>query len=139
MYSVRRNIQVRYSETDQMGVVHHANYLIWFELGRTELIESVGLSYAAMEKEDYLSPVLDIKATYKKPVRYGEKPSITTWVEQYDGLYVTYRYEIYNEENELCVTGESVHVCVRRKNFFPVSIRKHLPEWHHIYEKIKRS
>lgn len=139
MYSVVRDIQVRYSETDQMGVVYHANYIIWFELGRTELIESLQLSYVAMEEKGIISPVIDVRATYKKPVRYGDKAKVKTWLKKYDGLRVTYSYEVLNGENEVCVTGESVHICVLKERFRPISIRKHLPDWHEVYEKAKLS
>lgn len=139
MFSVEKDIQVRYAETDQMGVVYHANYLVWFEIGRTQLIESLGFTYASMEEEGFFSPVIDIHATYKKPVRYGEKPKIRTWLEKYDGLRVTYFYEILNENNEVCISGHSVHIAVKKDSFRPVSIKKHLPHWHEEYEKIKRN
>lgn len=57
---------VRYAETDQMGVVYHANYLVWMEIGRTKLIEDLGFKYADMEKEGILAPVIDIRASYKR-------------------------------------------------------------------------
>lgn len=139
MYSVNKDIQVRYGETDQMGVVYHANYIIWFELGRTELINSLGLSYVEMEKKGIISPVIDVKASYKKPVRYGDKVKVKTMLKKYDGVRVTYDYEIINGENEVCVTGESVHICVLKDRFRPIAIRKHLPEWHEAYEKVKMS
>lgn len=60
-----REIEVRYAETDQMGVVYHANYLVWMELGRTQLIKELGFNYAEMEKDGIISPVLDIQASYK--------------------------------------------------------------------------
>ncbi len=137
MYSVLKDIQVRYGETDQMGVVYHANYIIWFELGRTELIHSLGLSYVDMEKKGIISPVIDVRASYKKPVRYGDNASVRTYVKQYDGLRVAYHYEVLKNGSEVCVTGESVHICVRKDSFRPIQIRKHLPEWHEAYEKVK--
>ncbi|WP_425545215.1 acyl-CoA thioesterase [Guptibacillus hwajinpoensis] len=121
-----------------MGVVYHANYLIWFELGRTALINDLGFRYADMEKEGILSPVVDIKASYKRPVRYGDQVMIRTWVETYDGIRVCYGYEVLNGEGEICVTGESVHTCVKRESFRPVSIRRKFPEWHKAYEEVKK-
>ena len=138
MYSVTQEIQVRYAETDQMGIVYHANYLVWFELGRTQLIDSLGFSYASMEKDHISAPVIDLTASYKKPVRYGEKPTIKTWVEAYDGLRVTYGYLIENESHDTCVEGQTVHVCVRKDSFQPILLRKHLPELHEAYEKVKK-
>ncbi len=64
-------IDVRYQETDQMGVVYHANYLVWFEIGRTKFIEELGLSYAAMEEKQVVSPVVDAQLSFKKPIPSG--------------------------------------------------------------------
>ncbi|QQZ11501.1 acyl-CoA thioesterase [Heyndrickxia vini] len=131
-------IQVRYAETDQMGVVYHANYLVWLELGRTKLIEDLGFKYADMENEGILSPVIDIEISYKMPVRYGETAIVKTWIEEYDGLRVTYGYEVLTEKGELSVIAKSQHVCVKKESFRPVSIRKFFPDWHHAYEQAKK-
>ncbi|WP_027963290.1 acyl-CoA thioesterase [Halalkalibacillus halophilus] len=128
-------VKVRYQETDQMGVVYHANYLVWFEIGRTNLIEQLGFRYADMEREDVLSPVIDIQAKYKYPLRYGQTAKVKTWIKKYDGFRVVYGYEIHNEDDQLCVTGVSSHVCVKRSNFKPISIRKQFPDWHEAYKK----
>ena len=139
MLVTTKEIDVRYAETDQMGVVYHANYLIWMEVGRTALIEDLGFKYAEMEKEGIISPVMDIQASYKRPLHYGEKAIINTWIETYDGLRVTYGYEIKNEQGELAVTGFSKHVCVKKENFRPIAIKKMFPDWHQAYEKAKKN
>lgn len=133
-----KEIEVRYAETDQMGVVYHANYLVWMELGRTQIIKDLGFSYAEMEQDGIISPVLDIRASYKKPLRYGQKATIKTWVEEYDGFRVSYGYEIFNDKGELAVTGWSKHVCVKKDSFRPISIKKNYPDWHEAYEKAKK-
>ncbi|HHU61460.1 MAG: thioesterase family protein [Bacillota bacterium] len=139
MKKFKTETKVRYAETDQMGVVYHANYLIWFELGRTALVDGLGLDYRQMEQEEgLLSPVLSVEATFLSPARYGDVVSITTWVEKYDGLRVTYNYEI-EVGNRMCVKGSSVHVCVRKDDFRPVSLRRALPEWHRVYDEIKHN
>lgn len=138
MHITETKIEVRYAETDQMGVVHHSNYIIWFEIGRTQLMKDLGFSYAKLEERGILSPVIEISASYKRPTRYGETVTIKCWIERYDGLRTTYRYEILNEQGELCVEGESTHVCVKKGSFRPISMRKHLPDWHDVYEKMKR-
>lgn len=135
MLIVSKEIEVRYAETDQMGVVYHTNYLIWMELGRTAYIQELGFNYADLEKDGIISPVLDIQASYKKPVKYGEIVTVNTWIKEYDGLRVTYGYEILNEKGELAVTGYTKHVCVKKDNFRPVSFRRIHPEWHEAYEK----
>lgn len=114
-----KEIEVRYAETDQMGVVYHANYLVWMEIGRTQFISDLGFSYAQMEKDGVLSPVIDIQASYKKPLHYGETAVVHTWVENYDGLRVVYGYEIFNSNEELALTGTSSHVCVKKKTLSP--------------------
>jgi acyl-CoA thioester hydrolase len=134
----KKEIEVRYAETDQMGVVYHANYLVWMELGRTKLIQDLGYNYAEMEKDGIISPVIDIAASYKKPLRYGESATIHTWIEEYDGFRVTYGYEIYNNRSELAVTGQSKHVCVKKESFRPISIKRSYPDWHGAYEKAKK-
>jgi len=133
-----KEIEVRYAETDQMGVVYHANYLIWMELGRTSFIEKLGFNYAAMERDGIISPVIDIQASYKKPVRYGEKATVKTWVEEYDGLRVTYGYEILTESGEIALLGNSKHVCVKKDSFRPISLKRLFPEWHEAYENAKK-
>ncbi|WP_085992103.1 acyl-CoA thioesterase [Oceanobacillus senegalensis] len=133
MSTIRTPIEVRYQETDQMGVVYHANYLVWFEIGRTKFIESLGLNYAEMEKENVVSPVLDANISFKKPIRYGEKAYVETWLEQYDGLRTVYGYYIKNETDDIAVIGTTKHVIVKRDTFRPLSLRKSFPEWHEKY------
>ncbi|TCN25962.1 acyl-CoA thioesterase [Mesobacillus foraminis] len=132
-----KEIEVRYAETDQMGVVYHSNYLVWMELGRTQLIEDLGFNYASMEKEGVISPVIDIQASYKHPVRYGEKAVVKTWIDEYDGLRVVYGYEIFNGSGELALTGSSRHVCVKKDSFRPISIKRSYPDWHAAYMSAK--
>lgn len=134
---VETTVQVRYAETDQMGVVYHANYLIWFELGRSALLDSYGLDYVQMEKEGLVSPVIQVEASFVSPARYGEEVTIKTWVKKYDGLRVTYAYEVSVGER-LCVIGSTVNICVRAEDFRPVSIRRRLPHWDQVYNTIKQ-
>jgi acyl-CoA thioester hydrolase len=138
MLVVTKEVEVRYAETDQMGVVYHTNYLVWMEIGRTALIQELGFNYADLEKEGFIAPVLDLQASYKKPVRYGEKAIIKTWVEAYDGIRTTYGYEILSEDGEVAVTGMTKHVCVKKDSFRPVPFRKVSPQWHEAYEKAKK-
>ncbi|MBN6886691.1 acyl-CoA thioester hydrolase [Cytobacillus horneckiae] len=133
-----KEIEVRYAETDQMGVVYHANYFVWMELGRTQIVQDLGFNYALLESEGIISPVLDIQASYKKPLHYGEIAVVKTWIEEYDGLRFTYGYEIYNSDNELAVTGWSRHACVKKESFRPISMKRKYPDWHEAYENAKK-
>ncbi|WP_152658039.1 thioesterase family protein [Oceanobacillus sp. CFH 90083] len=129
-------IEVRYQETDQMGVVYHANYLVWFEIGRTKYVEALGLNYhQGMEQRNVVSPVIDAQISYKNAVRYGEKPVVKTWLEAYDGLRTVYGYQILNEAGDIAVTGTTTHTIVDKDTFRPLSIRRKFPDWHAAYQK----
>ncbi|WP_240375448.1 acyl-CoA thioesterase [Bacillus piscicola] len=138
MLTAETNIEVRYAETDQMGVVHHANYIVWCELGRTALIRELGFDYSVLEKEGILSPVINVNLDYKHPTHYGESVTLFTWIDQYNGIRVVYGYEVLNESGVSCASGTSSHVCVKKDSFRPFSIKKHLPEWHEAYERHKK-
>lgn len=130
----KTEIQVRYQETDMMGVVYHANYLVWFEIGRTSLIDEFGFKYKDMEDAGIVSPVTDVQVSFQKPVRYGDEVSIKTWIEEYTGVKTTYGYEIVHEDGTVAVTGTSDHVLVKRDTFRPTSLRKAFPAWHEAYK-----
>ena len=84
--------RVRYAETDQMGVVYHANYLIWCEIGRTELIRARGASYAAVEREGVVLAVADASVRYHAPARYDDLVRVETWIEDVRSRTVTFAY-----------------------------------------------
>ncbi|ANU28478.1 acyl-CoA thioesterase [Planococcus versutus] len=138
MYISEKEIEIRYAETDQMGVVYHANYIIWLEIGRTQLIKDLGFTYAGMEKDGYLSPVVDISIQYKAALRYGQKAFIRTWVEEHGRLRTKYGYEVVHEDGTIAAKALSEHVVVKKESFRPVSIQKIYPEWHQKYEEVKR-
>ncbi|HLR72509.1 MAG TPA: thioesterase family protein [Pseudogracilibacillus sp.] len=129
-------IDVRYAETDQMGIVHHSNYLIWFEIGRTNFIKQIGFNYADMEARGILSPIIDVQLSYKNPAKYGETVIIETWLKTYDGIRTTYEYRITNQKEDLLVTGSTIHVVVKKDNFKPILLRKTYPEWHQTYKNL---
>ncbi|MFT8323039.1 MAG: thioesterase family protein [Bacillus sp. (in: firmicutes)] len=138
MFISTREIQLYYADTDMMGVIYHANYLKFFELGRGGLIEDIGFSYVEMEKQGFFAPVYDIQATYKKPLRYGDKAFVNTWVETNDGLKTTYGYKVENGNGEVCVIGSSTHIIVSKDTFKPRSFKKSFPKWFSKYEEIKK-
>ncbi|MGI6450733.1 MAG: acyl-CoA thioesterase [Desulfitobacteriia bacterium] len=133
-----REIQLSYADTDMMGVIYHANYLKWFELGRTQLIEDLGYHYLDMEKAGYYAPVYNANITYKKAIRYGDKVFVQTWVEENQGLKTVYGYRIINGQGEICAEGSTTHVLVRKDSFKPVQFKKVFPEWFQKYEEIKK-
>ncbi|WP_182199617.1 acyl-CoA thioesterase [Paraliobacillus salinarum] len=133
MMKVTTPIQVRYQETDQMGVVYHANYLVWFEIGRTAFVEALGFEYAVMEEQGVVSPVIDAHVYFNQPIRYGQKAYVHTFLDSYDGIRTTYRYEVTDEDGNIAVSGTTKHVIVKKENFKPTSLRRKFPEWHQAY------
>lgn len=129
----RTSFDVRYKETDQMGVVHHSNYVTYCEVGRTELIKQLGFSYFQMEQDGYMAPVTNINLNYLFPAKYGDTITVETWIEEYNGVRVVYGYKITNQKGETCVTGTSTHAVVKKDSFKPISMRKHLPDWDKAY------
>ena len=88
-------LRVRYAETDQMGVVYHANYLIWCEVGRTDFIRAAGTSYAELEREGLRLAVADAQLRFIAPARYDDEIRVDTWVERAQSRAVTFGYEIF--------------------------------------------
>lgn len=131
MFISEKEIEVRYAETDQMGVVYHANYLVWMEIGRTSLIQDLGFTYAGLESDGYLAPVIDLSIQYKASMRYGEKAIVRTWIEKHEKLRTTYGYEILHEDGTVAATGTSEHVLVKKRISGPFhclkSIRHGMP------------
>ena len=135
MTTNQTEIEVRYQETDQMGVVYHANYLIWFEIGRTKLIEQFGFKYAEMEKDNVISPVIDVQVQYKRPARYGETVVIHTWLDNYDGVRTVYGYQVTDKEGILLVSGTTTHVIADAETFRPLRLKRVNPAWHEVYQQ----
>ena len=138
MFISETDIEVRYAETDQMGIVYYANYFTWFDIGRTKLVKDLGFRYTEMEKDGYLAPVLDAQANFKKSVLYGGYAKVRIWIEEYDGIKTVYGYEILDEQGNICVTGSSSHILVKKGSFRPVAMKKVFPDWHEIYEKERK-
>jgi len=109
-------VRVRYAETDQMGVVYHANYLVWFEVGRVEFIRQLGMDYKSMEQEhDALIAVVEASARYKAPARYDDELLVRTSLVGVRGPIVRFRYKVIRAADELLLCeGETTHVVVGR-------------------------
>ena len=107
-------VRVRYAETDQMGVVYHANYLVWFEIGRVELMRQQGIDYKRMELEDGCCiAVVEATARYKAPARYDDELIIETTVRSVRGPIIRFAYRILRlEDGLLLCEGETVHVVI---------------------------
>jgi acyl-CoA thioester hydrolase len=105
-------LRVRYAETDQMGVVYHANHLIWFEVGRVELLRQMGFSYRDMERNNgRFIVVVEAKCRYRAPVFYDEEVIIRTQLKNVRGSVVVFRYELLRADNgTVLAEGETTHV-----------------------------
>lgn len=133
-------ISVRYAETDKMGIVYHANYLVWFEVGRTEFLNQLGYPYAKMEEENIMSPVVDMQVSYGSPLTYGDTAIVRTRVVKLTPVKTVYAYEVYKEGQEIgvdkpCVTGRSTHCVVDAKTFKPISQKRSNPELYAAYQE----
>jgi len=111
-------IRVRYADTDQMGVAYNGNYLVWFEIGRTEFLRERGLPYKKLEEDGYLLPVIESFVKYLKPIRYDEVICIRTHFGEKPSLKLKMCYEIFCR-GQLMATGFTLHVFTDR-NMKPV-------------------
>ncbi|MFY8188702.1 MAG: acyl-CoA thioesterase [Flavobacterium sp.] len=112
-------VRVRYSETDQMGVVYHGNYLPYFEVGRVEWLRNQGISYKELEEKGIALPIVNININYKKPARYDDLLSIKTSFVSQSSVKITFECEIFNEANELLTTATFLLVFVDIKTGKP--------------------
>lgn len=109
--SVTIPVEVRYAETDQMGVVHHANYVVWFELARTALCSATGHHYADVERLGYLLMVTGVEARFLRPARYGDTVQVTCRLERLASRGLRFAYEV-TRDGERLVSGATEHLWV---------------------------
>ena len=115
---VTSQVRVRYAETDQMGIVYYANYLVWFEIGRVELLRSLGLAYSQLETEhECILPVVEASCRYRAPARYDDEILIETRPALLRGSVLKFAYQIWRKTSQkgeerklLLAEGETVHV-----------------------------
>ena len=132
---------IRYGETDMMGIVHHANYVLYFEDARTRLLEELGYPYERIEREGFQSPVVSVELHYGKPLHYGDKPVVRTKVAALTQMKVVFSYEIFESQEAMesgakpSCSGKSVHCIVEAATFKPVSMKKAIPELYLLYQE----
>ena len=117
-------LRVRYAETDQMNVVYHSNYVIWFEVGRVEFMRQLGFTYREMEMQDQLHlPVVEVRCRYKAPARYDDEIIVRTHIGRLRSSLIRFQYQVVRAEDGLLLAeGESTHVAVNanmEKSLFP--------------------
>lgn len=129
-------ITVRYAETDCMGVVHHAVYPVWFEMARTDYIESIGISYAEMERRGIMLPVAELTCRYIKSAKYPDRLDVTARVTRLSPARIEFAYTVTPRgSDDVLTTGTSMHAFVDSKTFRPMNFKKVMPD---IYDKIEQ-
>ncbi|HEY2392935.1 MAG TPA: thioesterase family protein [Candidatus Angelobacter sp.] len=110
-------LRVRYAETDKMGVVYHSNFVIWFEVGRVELLRQLGFQYSDMEQQDDCHiPVVDLRVRYKSPAQYDDVVVLRTEIKNVRSSLLHFSYEVFREaDRKLLATGETTHIIVDKK------------------------
>lgn len=121
-------VRVRYSETDQMGVVYHGNYAQYFEMGRVEWLRNLGVSYKWMEENGIMLPVVSLNMNYKKPARYDDLLIVKTILKSQTTVKIEFDYEIHNEKGELLTIASSVLVFVDMKTGRPTAPPEYINE-----------
>ncbi len=124
--SSKSTIRVRYGETDQMGVVYHGNYAQYFEIGRIEWLNNIGISYKKMEEEGIMLPVVSLSTQFKKPALFDDELTITTVLKKSPTAKIEFTYEIHNQNNELLSSGDTVLVFVSMKTNRPIKCPEYI-------------
>jgi len=119
MFVNTTKLRVRYGETDQMGYMYYGNYAQFYEVGRVEMLRSLGLTYRGMEEFGVMMPVLELKCRYIKPALYDEEITIKVIMENMPGIRIHFKYELFNEQGELINVGETLLVFVDMKTKRP--------------------
>ncbi len=129
--------KIQYYETDQMKIVHHSNYIRWFEEARVYVLEAVNCGYDRLEALGIMSPVLGVTAEYKSMSRFGETVQIETKVTSYNGIKFSLVYTIKDKATgEVRCVGESRH-CFLNEKGKPISLKRSFPEIHQVFEEMQ--
>lgn len=117
MIAGETTLRVRYAETDRMGVVYHANFVVWFEVGRVELLRQLGFQYSEMEQQDNCHiPVVDLRVRYKAPAQYDDEIVVRTALKNVRSTLLHFSYEVFRQaDRTLLATGETMHIIVNDK------------------------
>ena len=119
--------KAQYHETDQMGIIHHSNYVKWMEEARIGYMNQMGFSYKRVEEMGIISPVVEISVAYKKQVSFDDEIQISVSIKKYNGISLEFNYQFFNiTKNEICTTAYSRHCFL--KNGKLISVKKEVPE-----------
>ena len=128
------HITARYQETDQMGVIHHSVYPIWFEVGRTDLIKKVGMTYSELERIGVMLPLIELTCAYKSFARYEDELIVRTCLDELSYSRISFYYEVLRADNEnaLIAVGKTFHIFTNA-SLKPVNMKKYEPA---VYETL---
>ena len=124
MLTGETKIRVRYAETDRMGLLHHANYLVYFEQARTELLRTLGTNYRDLEDKGFFLVIVKIEVKYKRPAHYDDVLTIRTTVVRTTPVRLEHKYEVFTPDGLLSCEGSSTLACVDSEGKI-----QQMPEW----------
>ena len=125
MKSFETKIRVEYHHTDQMGIVHHSNYVKFFEVARTEWLRAMGLTYAEMERRGVMMPIVEVNVKYRQPAYYDELISVTASVDELPMARMVFKYEIHGEDGREIATGSTTLGFIDKETRRP----QRAPQW----------
>lgn len=126
---------VNYYETDKMAIVHHSNYIRWFEEARLDFMDQIGINYREFEKTGIIIPVVDVSCKYLISARYDDTMAIRAILTQFTGVRMAFRYEVrFRDTGELAATGTSTH-CFLDENHKPLSIKHRCPALYQLMQE----
>lgn len=120
--------KIRYAETDQMGIVHHANYLLYLEQARIEWLEKKGIDYAKLEAQGIMLPVYNINIDYKRPLKFGEQVKVVVKLGEMYGVRIRFDYKLYNPKDKLAVEAQVTLVFTSADSRKPIKCPSELYE-----------
>lgn len=127
---------VRYAETDQMGIVHHSNYAVWFEAGRTDFLKKAGISNTSIEAMGVLLPLYGMNCQYKSPAKYEEEIIVVTMLGQISRVRLIFSYQVFNAaDHRLLATGETMHAWTD-KALKPIDAKKAIPDIYSVLSRV---
>ncbi len=131
----KTTLTVRYAETDQMGIVHHSNYAVWFEIGRTDFLKSVGVSNTNIEAKGVLLPLYEMNCKFKTPAKYEDDILVITTLKSISYFRISFSYQLINALNNVTIaTGETMHAWTDKK-LKPINAQKAIPDIYSILSK----
>lgn len=126
----------RYGETDQMGIVHHSNYAVWFEVGRTDFLKNAGVSNSSIEAKGILLPLYEMNCKFISPAKYEDEIAVITRMKSISRVRISFSYKVLNANTEkLIASGETMHAWTD-KSLKPMNAEKSIPEVYSVLSKL---